>query len=484
MSVDSKIKDMLVRMKAKATDAESLSEEGTQPMGSTSVAKDMSIKPAVPGDASNPMQGSSQMADYEERDEDEENQGQKVSSKIVKNTIQVRGPIGTAPNFTTVADPSMAVNQMNSQGNVQKEGYTLKKTSVRPFTVPDEDGESEEIHKAIKYKIVHNKTGKEVGTAERLHDPQYRSDKMRITMHTGDERYVSLHSKEDPQAALNDFFKDPKTSNKYKTAYKTAPKAAGVSEDFEHGSDTEEYSLKEQIVSIFGEDISEEFIDKATSIFEAAVIARVNSELEKVVEELQEQSEIELVEAKEELVEKVDAFLNYVVEQWMTENELAIENGLRTEIAEEFISGLKSLFKEHYIEVPEEKYNLVSELQVETKNLEQKLNEALEYNIQMRKELEEMKRISVIEHATKDLADTEVERLVKLVEGVDFDNENLFAEKIAVIKENYFPKGNRKQAQNQSVFIEDEQNDSTETLYEDSTVSHYAKALSRTIKKK
>ena len=215
-------------------------------------------------------------------------------------------------------------------------------------------------------------------------------------MHSGHERDVPIYPSPDPQTAVNRFFKDPKTSKKYKT------------EEFEHGSDTEEYSLKEQIVSIFGEDISEEFISKATSIFEAAVIARVNSELEKVVEELQEQSEIELVEAKEELVEKVDAFLNYVVEQWMTENELAIENGLRTEIAEEFISGLKSLFKEHYIEVPEEKYNLVSELQVETKNLEQKLNEALEYNIQMRKELEEMKRISVIEHTTKDLADTEV----------------------------------------------------------------------------
>lgn len=369
MSVDSKIKQLLERVKAQATDAESLTEEGMQPMGSTSVAKDMSIKPAVSGDASMPMQGSSQQASYETRDEDEENQGAKVSSSVKKNSLQASGP-GNAPNFMTVGDPSMAVNQPNSAGNVTKE-----------------------------------------------------------------------------------------------EAVENAP------------------SLKEQMALIFGDDISEEFAEKASSIFEAAVIARVNAEMEKIVEELEEQSLTEINEAKDQLVEKIDSFLNYVVEQWMTENELAIENGLRTEIAEDFITGLKTLFQEHYIEVPEERYDVVEELQSQSQELKSKLNEALEGNFEMRKELENLKRQVVLEDAAKDLADTEAERLFKLLDGVDFENENLFAEKVAVIKENYFPRGKKVESQN-NLLPEDDSDSTTEMLVEDSTVSKYANALSRTIRKK
>jgi hypothetical protein len=368
MSVDSKIKDLLGRVKAQATDAESLSEENMQPMGSTSVTKDTSVKSANTGDATSPMQGSSQKASFETRDENEENQGAKVSSSIKKNNLQAKG-VGTATNFMTVGDTSMAVNQPNSAGNVQKEN-----TEVIP-------------------------------------------------------------------------------------------------------------SLKEQIVSIFGEDVSESFVDKATSIFEAAIIARVNSELEKIVEELEEQNLKELAEAKEQLVNKIDSFLNYVVEQWMADNELAIENGLRTEIAEDFISGLKTLFQEHYIEVPEEKYNIIDNLQTKTQDLEEKLNETLENNMKMRKELEGMKRQSVLENATKDLADTESERLFKLLEGVDFENENLFSEKVAVIKENYFPKI-KNMITTENILPEDDSDSTADMLVEDSSVSKYAKALSRTIRKK
>lgn len=367
MSVDSKIKELLERVKAQATDAETLSEEGAQPMGSTSVAKDSSIKAANAGDATNPMQGSSQKASAETREEDEPNQGMKASAPVSKNNLTAQPP-GAAPNFTTVGDPSMAVNQPNSKGNVTKE-------------------EAED----------------------------------------------------------------------------DAP------------------SLKEQIVSIFGEDVSEEFADKATSIFEAAVVARVNSEMEKIVEQLEEEKANELAEAKEQMVEKIDSFLNYVVEQWMTENELAIENGLRTEIAEDFIVGLKSLFKEHYIEVPEDKYDVIGELQGKAQDLEDKLNEAINGNIEMKKELEEMKRIAVLENASKDLADTEAEKLGKLLEGVDFENEELFAEKVSVIKENYFPKNSKAVSTNS--ITEDSSEPPADMLVEDSTVSKYARALSRTIKK-
>ena len=127
--------------------------------------------------------------------------------------------------------------------------------------------------------------------------------------------------------------------------------------------------IQSQLNSIFGEELSEEFKTKATSIFEAAVIARVNNEMEKVTARLEEQAQQQLEEHKAGLVEKVDSYLNYVVEQWMEENSLAVESGLRTEIAEDFISGLKTLFKEHYIEVPEEKYDVLDELQKKAEEL-------------------------------------------------------------------------------------------------------------------
>ena len=122
----------------------------------------------------------------------------------------------------------------------------------------------------------------------------------------------------------------------------------------------ESVDISSQLNSIFGEELSEEFKTKATSIFEAAVIARVNNEMEKVTARLEEQAVEQLTEFKEGLVEKVGSYLNYIVEQWMEENSLAVESGLRTEVAEDFISGLKTLFKEHYIEVPEEKYDVLS----------------------------------------------------------------------------------------------------------------------------
>ena len=194
-----------------------------------------------------------------------------------------------------------------------------------------------------------------------------------------------------------------------------------------------------QLNSIFGEELSEEFKAKATSIFEAAVIARVNHEMEKVTAKLEEANANQLKEYTESLVEKVDSYLNYVVEQWMDENALAVESGLRTEIAEDFITGMKELFKEHYIDIPEEKYDVLADLQAKNEELSSKLDEAIEKNVETSKELSSVKKASIFEEQTKNLTSTEVQKLKKLVEGVDFESEDLYREKLAVIKENYFP---------------------------------------------
>lgn len=238
--------------------------------------------------------------------------------------------------------------------------------------------------------------------------------------------------------------------------------------------------MKEDIDSIFGEDLSEEFREKATSIFEAAVIARVNNEMEKVTSRLEEQTATQLVEFKEALVEKVDGYLNYVVEQYMEENELAIESGLRTEIAEDFIQGMKTLFKEHFIEVPEEKYDVLDELQTQKEELQTKLDESITQSIELAKELNTLKASSILDEQTKDLAATEAEKLKKLVEGVDFDSEDLYREKVSVIKENYFPKTPKQSPE--KMLVEESGTNPTAFLDNNSMMSRYVDTLSRTIK--
>ena len=243
--------------------------------------------------------------------------------------------------------------------------------------------------------------------------------------------------------------------------------------------DEEEIDIQSQLNSIFGEELSEEFKTKATSIFEAAVIARVNHEMEKVVSKLEEQSVQELVEFKETIVEKVDSYLTYIVEQWMEENQLAVESGLRTEIAEDFMNGLKVLFQEHYIEVPEEKYDVLDELQSKTQELEAKLNDAINENIATSKDLAELKAAKIFEEQTKDLADTEVEKLKKLVEGVEFGSEDVYREKVAVIKENYFPKTAPKSPEK---MLLEESGTNPAAFDSNDVMSKYVTAIARSVK--
>lgn len=241
----------------------------------------------------------------------------------------------------------------------------------------------------------------------------------------------------------------------------------------------EEVDVKSELNNIFGEELSEEFKSKATSIFEAAVIARVNSEMDKIVTKLEEQNAAQLVEYKEVMVEKVDSYLNYVVEQWMQENEVAIDSGLRTEITEGFIVGLKNLFKESYIEVPEEKYDVLDELTNKVDSLTVELDETIQENVEIVKQFTELKKKVILEEQVKDLASTEAEKLVKLVEGVEFESEDLFKEKISVIKENYFPKTVKASAEQKLV---EEVQTSAPILEETGTMSKYVQSLSRTMK--
>lgn len=391
MSVESKVKELLERVTAKS--ASSLDEAMGQPQQGDSKeapgagpmvptkGKDSTIKAANSGDSSQPRQGDSQDASHEDRDEKDVNQGAITAKGISKNDIQMKGPVGQAPNFTTTKDL----------------GQIPQNTGV---VFQEENEEDKNLEIVAEEDVV----------------------------------------EDDEQTVVEPIDLSP----------------------------------------IFGEDLSEEFRDKATAIFEAAVIARVNSEMEKVAESLEEKYAEEFATYKEDLVEKIDAYLNYVVEGYLEENKLAIENGLRNEIAEDFMSGLKALFKEHYIEVPEEKYDVIGELQVKVTELEESLNSQINSNVGLNSELTELKKKMIIKEMSKDLADTEANKLSKLLEGVEFDNVDLYKEKVSVIKENYFPRDAVVKESAKQALIEDT---STEAYTGNDVVSTYAQALSRTIKR-
>ena len=187
-------------------------------------------------------------------------------------------------------------------------------------------------------------------------------------------------------------------------------------------------------------DLSEEFKEKAATIFETAVKTRIQEQTKILEAQYEEKLSAEKQTVKEAMVEKVDSYLNYVVEEWMKENELAVERGIRTEIAEDFITGLKGLFKEHYIEVPEEKYNVLDDLTNQVKDLEGKLNEQIEKNVNLSKVVSESEKTTLINDVSADLAETEKEKFAKMAENVEFDSAPKFKEKLETVKESYFPK--------------------------------------------
>jgi hypothetical protein len=223
--------------------------------------------------------------------------------------------------------------------------------------------------------------------------------------------------------------------------------------------------------------LSEEFREKAGVIFEAAIKAKLSEEIDRLEEKYEEELAEEIASTKAELVEKVDSYLNYVVEQWMEDNKVAVQAGLRTEIAEKFMNNLKDLFVESYIDVPESKVDLVDELAETVEELEENLNKTTAQAISLAEELEVYKRDAIIREAARDLAETQVEKLKSLVEDVDFEDEQTFAKKVATVKESYFTKKSTESAS----IVEEEDGDDDPVVTSDS-MARYISAIKKTIK--
>ena len=243
----------------------------------------------------------------------------------------------------------------------------------------------------------------------------------------------------------------------------------------------ETLDLSDDITAMFADDstISEEFKSKVATIFEARVTDRVNQIAEKIEADYAKQLEEAVESIQQDLTEKIDDYLNYVVEQWMDENEIAIESGLRAEITEEFIAGLRNLFAEHYIDVPAEKVDLVDELAGKVEELESKLNEEIERGVDLNKQLIESRKVEITRSVCEGLTETQVEKIKSLAESVEFSTEEEYKEKLETIRENYFPSGVKKADESQlNEKIEDVEGE--KKVIADPFVAAVSQAISKT----
>ena len=236
--------------------------------------------------------------------------------------------------------------------------------------------------------------------------------------------------------------------------------------------------MKEDVAALTeGEELSEEFKQKAATVFEAAVKAKLVEEIENLEGEYETKVNEKVSEVKEEIVDKVDAYLNYVVEEWMKENELAIEKGLRNEITEDFIGGLKSLFESHYINVPQEKYDVIESQAAEIEKLKEDINKSMEKNIELNQKIAESTREDIIKDVSSDLAATEADKLKGLAEGIEYKDAESFRKSVETLKNSYYPKAKASDTESNEVA---EQNAGSGNLSE--SMAAYTAAISKSKK--
>ena len=318
-------------------------------------------------------------------------------------------------------------------------------------------------------------------------EAQEDQDKIEEEKHEDDEEQEEEHhmSKEEAMKKIKEKMKNM-SAEKLNAAYKMMGAEMDMKKDDEDDMKKEEVdqsTIEDRLASVdvsddvnaltSNEDLSEEFKNKAKTVFEAAIKSKLRSEIVRMEEEKSKSITEEVENIKVELTEKVDNYMNYVVEEWMKENEIALERGLKGEISEDFISGLKTLFEEHYIDVPDEKYDILGQQAEKIDELEKKLNEQIEKNASMKSDNSKLVRESVFSQACSDLTDTEAEKFKGLVEDVEFTDEDSFKEKLDTLKESYFPK-----AKTVAESVDSETNTGSES-YETGAMAAYMDAISR-----
>ena len=294
--------------------------------------------------------------------------------------------------------------------------------------------------------------------------------------------YMTVDLEEDDQKDENKPGKAPKPEDMGGDTPNIDPKTgAKIKKPKAKRAESVEIDVKEDVEALVqGETLSDEFKSKAATIFEAAVHSKVIKELNKRIEDLEKEYQVEMdtqVETfRESMTEKVDGYLNYVVEEWMGENELAVEKGIRSELVEDFMSGLKNLFQEHYIDIPDDKVDLVDDLFTKVEELENKLNEQTAKNIDLTKSISEYKKDDTLDAVCEDLTDTQSEKVKELAKGVEYEDESQYKDKLEMIVENYFPTA---QVKSEEEVTNNDNSDEEKTEEVSQLMETYTRAISR-----
>ena len=348
--------------------------------------------------------------------------------------------------------------QLSDETSVEVSEETLAEGDAAASIAPKGDAKSADFGQGADFQDDKKKTLADLGATKTAEAPKTKAGIIANTV----EKLSSL-KKEDLQAIYDQLFNEEQV-----TEEKDPAVAIDVTED---------------LAALVAADanLSEEFKEKSAILFEAALSSRVAVEKEKLEEQYQSKLDEQVEGIRTELVEKIDGYLNYVVEQWMEENELAVESGLRAEIAESFIDSLKQVFVEHYVEVPEGKADLVDGLATQVEELEEQLQAATEKSVALSESVEQLTREKIVVEATEGMIATDAEKLKSLVEGIDFDDQESFSKKVSIIKEAHFATKSVSSAS--SITEEADDGQQTEQQSTSPRMAAYLSAISRTTKK-
>jgi hypothetical protein len=402
--------------------------------------------------------GETTMADNTVADLPKKNAAPAEPAKSLQATVQqVMTKAITSPTDAKI-DFAQGVNHITGDAHQKSAGQADAMQSLKASAEKSDD--KEEIKAA--YEADEKKDEKEKEDMKEAEHADKKDDEKKDVkegeMPAGLKKYLDKkNGKEDEKSEEKEDKKDVKESEskedekKKEESYDDKKKDVKEAEEKEDEKEVKkemsakdkvkDMDMKEDVAALTdGEELSEEFKQKASTIFEAAVKAKLVEEIENLESEYETKVDEKVSEVKEEIVDKVDAYLNYVVEEWMKENELAIEKGLRNEITEDFIGGLKSLFESHYINVPQEKYDVIENQAAEIEKLKEEVNKTIEKNVELNSKLAESTREEVINDVSSDLVATEVEKLKGLAESIEYKDADSFRKSVETLKNSYFPK--------------------------------------------
>ena len=384
------------------------------------------------------------------------------------------GPADAMQSLKAEADPKKT---SYSNANEAEEKKDKEKEDMKEVADKEDEKKKDEMMKASKdkedmkegempaglKKYLDKKNGKEEEADKEKKDVKEVADKEKEMKKEVADKEKEMKKEEDEkkkevkEVAEKDKEKEvkevaDKDDEKKKEVSEVADKEKEAKKEMTAKDKVKDMDMKEDVAALTdGEDLSEEFKQKASTIFEAAVKAKLVEEIEKLEGEYETKVAEKVEETKSEIVEKVDAYLNYVVEEWMKENELAIEKGLRAEITEDFIGGLKSLFESHYINVPQEKYDVIEAQTAEIEKLKEEVNQTIEKNVELNQAIGNHVRQDIINDVSSDLAETESEKLKGLAESIEYKDAESFRASVETLKNSYYPKAKASETESNEV---------------------------------